>query len=118
MHSMSNNSDYAKIEIILELILDMNLIIQRHGGIPESLLDIEGKHALLMCLQQIGENLGKVENEEWQLPLETKVAKIMRNIIAHDYLGIKLSIIQNTIEISIPKLKIKITEILSKRSPS
>ena len=42
--------------------------------------DIEGRHALLMCLQQLGEALGKIENPEWRKNLNRQQARTMRNI--------------------------------------
>ena len=109
---MSKTSDLARLEFVEELIANIEEIIQRHGGILESLRDMEGKHALLMCLQQIGENLGRLENPDWKLELEGKEASLMRNIIAHDYMGVKLSLVQKTIEVNIPLLRSKINQLI------
>ena len=110
---MSKTSDLAKLEFIISLIKDIEFIIHRHEGISNTLNDIEGKHAILMCLQQIGESLGKLEDTKMKSQLEGKEANLMRNIIAHDYMGIKVSIVVKTLEISIPKLKSKIHSILT-----
>ena len=45
---MSKNSDRAKLEFILTLIRDIEFITQRHKSIPNTLNDIEGKHAILI----------------------------------------------------------------------
>ena len=113
---MSKISDRAKLEFIINLIDDIEFIINRHESISNTLNDIEGKHAVLMCLQQIGESLGKLEDTKMKSQLEGKEANLMRNIIAHDYMGIKVSIVVGPLEISIPKLKSNIHLILKKES--
>ncbi len=113
---MSKSSDHAKLEFILTLIQDIEFITERHESIPNTLNDIEGKHAILMCLQQIGESLGKIEDSKMKIELEGKEASLMRNIIAHDYMGIKVSIVVKTLEISIPKLQSKIQIILKEEN--
>ena len=113
---MSKISDRAKLEFIITLIEDIEFITNRHESISNTLNDIEGKHAILMCLQQIGESLGKLEDIKKKSELEGKEANLMRNIIAHDYMGIKLSIVVKTLEISIPKLKSKIQSILKEET--
>lgn len=109
---MYKESDIARLEFILNLIDDLDFIIKRHGSRRSAIEDREGKHAVLMCLQQIGESLGKLEDESLKKELEGREANIMRNIIAHDYMGVKLSIVQKTLEDSIPRLKNKIKEIV------
>ncbi|EOQ95348.1 PF01934 family protein [Leptospira wolbachii serovar Codice str. CDC] len=94
------------------MILDIERIIERHESLDKALDDFEGNHALLMCLQQIGEALGKLKNESWKIELESKEASLMRNYIVHDYLGIKLEIIKKTITINIPVIKEKILNLI------
>ena len=60
---MSLKTDRARMEFILEMVGDIELIISRHHGIMESLEDKEGFHAIMMCFLQIGEALGKLESE-------------------------------------------------------
>lgn len=109
---MSDDSDFAKLNFISELISDIELILNRHAGSAKALADVEGKHALLMCLQQIGEALGKIKRPEWQVLLETHQANAMRNVIAHDYLGVDPKIVLNTLDLKIPQLKEKVAAIL------
>lgn len=109
---MSKRSDLARIEIVFSILNDLENILTRHKDIYKSLDDVESKYAILMCLQQIGENLGRLENRNWKIQLEAKEAHLLRNSIVHDYMGIKLSLIQNILEVDIPNLKIKLTEIL------
>ena len=101
---MSKNSDLARFEFILEMISDIGFIIFRHGSAKKALEDVEGHHALLMCLQQIGESLNKIGNVEYRKKLPVDLAYTMRNVIAHDYLGINLKIVEQTIDIDIPEL--------------
>lgn len=110
---MSDESDIAKLNFISELISDIELIINRHSGSAKALADIEGKHALLMCLQQIGETLGKIKKPLWQALLETHQANAMRNVIAHNYLGIDPRIVLSTLDLKIPQPKGKIDTILA-----
>lgn len=109
---MSDKSDIAKLNFISELISDIEFILSRHAGSAKALADVEGKHALLMCLQQIGEALGKIKQPSWQILLETQQANAMRNVIAHNYLGIDPRIVISTLDIKIPQLKEKLNTIL------
>lgn len=51
-----------------------------------------------------------------KIDLEGKEASLMRNIIAHNYMGIKVSIAIKTLEISIPKLKSKVQTFLNEEN--
>jgi uncharacterized protein with HEPN domain len=74
--------------------------------------DIEGYHALMMCLMQIGESLSKIKEEKFKDILPVNFAYRMRNIIAHDYLGVNLNIINETLKNDIPQLKKIILELI------
>ena len=50
---MSEKSLFAKIDFILEMIENIELIISRHKGIVETLEDFEGQMAVLMGISQI-----------------------------------------------------------------
>lgn len=65
-------------------------------------------------LAQIGELAGHVSNElrEQYGEIPWKQIKGMRNLIIHDYDGIKMSIVGQTVEEDIPTLKTKLEEIL------
>lgn len=101
---MSEKSDIAKIEFIIELIDDINRIVNRHGGTIQTLDDYEGRHAIMMCLMQTGETLNKIESQLMREKLPIDLAYKMRNIIAHDYIGVNKKIIAQTIELDIPVL--------------
>jgi uncharacterized protein with HEPN domain len=110
---MLPKSDLARLEFILKLIDDLEKISERHNGIERSLEDIEGYHAVMMCLLQIGESLGKIENNDVRKKLPTELAYKMRNIIAHDYMGISPKVIISTIKNDLPGMKEKIKSILN-----
>ena len=60
---MSNVSDISRLEFILEMIEDIEFIIKENNSLTEALNSRIGKHALLMCLMQIGETLHKIKDE-------------------------------------------------------
>ncbi len=102
---MSIRSDTAKLEQILSCITDISEIINRHGEIVDTLNDMEGKYAVMLCLSQIGELLGKIESNDIAAKLPVRPAIGLRNIITHNYDGIDLVIVENTIRNQIPELK-------------
>lgn len=77
-------------------------IIKRHGGIEQSLEDIEGQNALLMCVLQIGETLNSIKNNKWKEILPVREAYGLRNLIAHHYDSVDISIISEILEIDLP----------------
>ena len=109
---MSETGDIAKLEFVLSMIKDIEEITDRHENVSSALSDVEGKHALQMCLLQIGEELHRIGDEDVKRELPVTSAYRMRNFIAHDYGGINLTLIKATISRDIPDLKDKIEEIL------
>jgi uncharacterized protein with HEPN domain len=106
----------AKLESILKMVEDVEYIVKKHGAITKALEDREGELALLMCLMQIGEKLNKLDKyflEKNELLDDAKGAYSMRNFIAHDYDGVKLSIVEQVIRVNIPQLKEKILTIIN-----
>ncbi|WP_428025861.1 HepT-like ribonuclease domain-containing protein [Arcobacter sp.] len=113
---MSENSFLAKIDFILEMIENVELIINRHKGIVETLEDIEGQMAILMAISQIGETLKKFDDtliEKYDLKEDKEGAYYTRNYIVHDYEGVDLGFIENILREYLPKLKTKILKIKS-----
>ncbi len=102
---MSLKSDTARLEQILVYIADIDKIVSRHKTIANTLNDIEGQYAIMLCLSQIGELLGRIEATDFLDKLPIKVATGLRNIINHDYDGIDLIIVENTLVHDIPELK-------------
>jgi uncharacterized protein with HEPN domain len=87
---MSKN--LLKLKFILSLIDDIEYIVEKHNGVVNTINDREGKHALFMCIMQIGENLNKLETNNPYIIEAKKGAYNVRNFIAHDYEGINFAI--------------------------
>jgi uncharacterized protein with HEPN domain len=87
------------------MIQDTDTIAARHGGAISALADVEGRHALMMCCLQIGETLGKLQSPEIRALLPVELAYGLRNIIAHDYLGINDTVIVDTLTADLPRLR-------------
>ena len=111
---MSKISDTSRLEFIVEMIEDIEFIISESGSLKKALDNRIGKHALLMCLMQIGETLHKVKDEEIRKELPIKGSYDVRNFIAHDYEGVDLGLIDNILRYLIPELKMTIVVLLDK----
>src|ERR1035437_10373118 len=109
---MSNRADRARLEYLLKLIDDLTVIIGRHNGVVGAIEDVEGCHAVMMCCLQLGETLNKLEKSSLREKLPVSLAYAMRNIIAHDYLGINPDVIVATVENDIPNLRSQVESIL------
>ncbi len=111
---MFNETTLAKLEFTLQMIEDIEKITERHKGIDDALDDVEGYHALLMCLMQIGESLVKIKEEKAASALPVGLAYKMRNIIAHSYEGVDIDMVKLTLKTDVPKLKKDINKLLGK----
>ena len=109
---MSNVSDISRLEFILEMIEDIEYTIKENASLSKALENRIGKHALLMCLMQIGESLNKIQDESLKKELPIKGAYDVRNFIAHDYQGVDLDLLENILRHLIPELKMTIQKIL------
>jgi uncharacterized protein with HEPN domain len=110
---MSEKSDKAKLESVLDYIQDIDTIIKRHETIENALLDMEGQYALLMCIQQIGELVNKIESDKYISKIPVKDIVGFRNVVAHNYDGINFRIVENVLGNSIPDLKKLVEELLN-----
>jgi uncharacterized protein with HEPN domain len=108
---MSKISDISRLEFILEMIEDIQYTIDKNTSITKALNNRISKHALLMCLMQIGESLNKIEDLSLKEKLPIKGAYNVRNFIAHDYEGVDLGLIENILRYLIPELKVTIKEL-------
>ena len=112
---MSKVSIQAKIEFILKMISNIEIIIKRHGNITNALEDIiEARPAILMALMQIGESLKKIDDdilEKYELLNEKKGAYSVRNFIAHDYDGVDMGLIDVILREKLPELKEKMQKL-------
>jgi uncharacterized protein with HEPN domain len=109
---MSKVSDSSRLEFIMEMIEDIEFIVKESGSLTEALQSRIGKHALLMCLMQIGETLHKIKDEEIRQKLPVKGSYDVRNFIAHDYEGVDLGLIDNILRYLIPELKMTIENLV------
>lgn len=106
----------VKAEFILEMIERIEYIVKKHNGITYALNDIEGEMAILMAIAQIGESLKKMDDnilEKFDLLKDKQGAYYTRNYIVHDYEGVNLAFIENIIRNYLPKLKIKISNLIT-----
>lgn len=111
---MSKISDISRLEFIIEMIEDIEFIIKENHSITKALDSRIGKHALLMCLMQIGETLHKIQDENVKKRLPIKGSYDVRNFIAHDYEGVDLGLIDNILRYLIPELNDSIISLIDK----
>ncbi|MEA2100680.1 MAG: HepT-like ribonuclease domain-containing protein [Campylobacterota bacterium] len=115
---MYKEDELVKIKSIQKKLNSIFTIAQRHGGINKALEDeIEGQPAILMLLIAIAEQFNKLQKNN-SILLDTfedkdlKGIASVRNFIAHDYDGIRLSIISDTIRYKLPIILELINNIL------
>lgn len=110
-----SNKNLAKIEFILEMIENIEVVCKRHRGVSEALDDeVEGRAAILMFLLQIGESLKKIDTDnlsQYNLAGEIQGAYNVRNFIAHDYEGVNIAVIEEILKDNLPELKTKMQKI-------
>ena len=82
---MLHKSDKARCVKILQYINDIHTITSRHDGASPAFDDIEGHHAIMMCLLQIGELANMISDSALRDILETRKIVAFRNIVAHEY---------------------------------
>ncbi len=119
---MYNEDDIQRIKSINKKLTSVFTIIQRHGSIMKALEDEdEGQPAILMLLVASAEQFNKLYKKESNIlenfeDLDIKGIISIRNFIAHDYDGINLSIIENSLRYGIPELLDITNQILKKAS--
>jgi len=105
--------DKAYLQHILETISDIEKFIE---NVPEEEFykNKEKQYAVLRALEIIGEATKNLSKE-----LKAKYPKIpwrdiagMRNKLIHEYFGVKLELVWQTVEDRLPKLKKQISKIL------
>ncbi len=114
---MSERTLISRVSFILEMISNIDLIVNRHGGIDLALEDVEGKMAIYMGITQIGETLAKLDDEfllEYGLLKEKKGAYYTRNYIVHEYEGVDPFIIEEIYTSHLPHLSKKLQGFLRK----
>ena len=113
---MYRQGDMARLEFVLKMIENIEVIVKRHKGIVNALNDeSEGQLALMMCLEQIGETMKKLRTPsvlEHFDAVDIKGAYDVRLFIAHDYEGVNLALIERILREKIPIFKERIINIL------
>ena len=108
--------DRAALEKIIRYCSDIEILMERYDKSFEKYKnDIAFQYACSMCLIQIGEAAGRLSAEIQQTnsDIPWRAIKAMRNLHAHDYDNVDLSIVWYTLENDINDLKAKITAILN-----
>ena len=112
-----SKTDKAKFEFVLQMISEIESYLLDFKSITTLLSNTMGFNATLMNLLQIGETLNKVDKEilkKWSIFDESRGAYNVRNFIAHDYEGVRKSIIEDILRYHLENLKDKISDILGK----
>jgi len=112
---------YSRLEIealqtIARFCDDIGRIIERHGSSKEIFEeDIYLQYSCVFALTQIGEHVKRLSQELKDAHPEIKWKDIagMRDIISHNYAGIKVSKVRSAVLVDIPLLKEKCRSILS-----
>jgi uncharacterized protein with HEPN domain len=99
----------VKLQNALLHIEEIEKSLLRHGSLSSTLNDFEGKNSILMNILQIGENLKKVSADRIAKEI-IDGAYYTRNVIAHDYEGVNLAIIERIVRDDLPALKKTILE--------
>jgi len=106
-----------KIEFVLLMINNIEIVVKRHKKVSLALSDIEGQASILMFLMQIGETLNKIDKDvmkKYDLTTEVSGAYNVRNFIAHDYEGVNLSLVEKILRSNIETLKKKLLHLQQK----
>ena len=116
---MYNENDIIKLKSIHTKINTIYTIIERHDGIVKALDDIEGQPAILMLLIAIAEQFNKLQKNQSIIlnnfdEKDLKGIASVRNFIAHDYDGVRLGIIEDTLRYKLPHTLDIVNNILKK----
>lgn len=117
---MSNEKTLNRIETMLESIQFIEELCKENGGVVRALEDRRlTRPAIMMHLISIQEQMQKLKNEQGTQITKTlthshlKGLTDTRNVRAHNYEGIDLELIENTIRFDLPQLKNELKDILS-----
>jgi uncharacterized protein with HEPN domain len=111
MLSTSEQGDIDRLKFVLKKIRDLEEYLKRYGSVRELLNDNLGWDASLMCLEQIGETLSKIKDDQIRNRLPVRDAYGLRIIISHRYGDVIFHEVEDTIKKDIPELKVKIEAI-------
>lgn len=110
-------SDRFMIKYMIELCDDIQYLKNRFGDSYEELLEDKAYQlAVSMVFVDLGESVNKIsekyQKEHPKIPWGQIVG--MRNIFAHNYMGINFIELWETMENDIPELKISLEELFEK----
>ena len=114
---MFKEEEIVRLKSIDKKMDDIFDIIKRHNGITKTLKDIEGQPAILMLLVAISEQFSKLYKNNSDIlnsfdEIDIKGIVNIRNFIAHDYDGVNLFIIEESLRLDLPKIHKIIKDIL------
>jgi len=119
---MSKDAIEAKIAYVQKMLSNIEIILQRHGGVKNALADeVEARAAIMLSLMQIGETINKIDSdllEKFDLLKDAKGAYSVRNFIAHDYEGVDMELIAEIIKDNLPQLAEKIETLKESFEPN
>lgn len=101
------DKDRAIVEKIIKYCLDVDFLMKKYQSDFQTYrTDISFQYACNMCIIQIGELVGRLSDEflEKHTQIPWRAIRGMRNLHAHDYERVDLSIVWNTLTEDIPDL--------------
>lgn len=115
---MYNEDEIQRLKSIKKKFDSIFTIVERHGSITNALKDeIEAQPAILMLLIASAEQFNKLYKSNSKVlvefdELDIKGMIAVRNFIAHDYDGVNLSVVEDSLRYDIPKILDLVTKIL------
>ena len=107
------NEDKGVIEKMIAYCRDIETLMTRYNRNFEMYqTDIAFQYACSMCLIQIGELAGRLSDEARSTGIPWHAIRAMRNLHAHDYENVDLSVVWDTLENDIVDLKEKLSQLL------
>lgn len=106
--------DLFRLQHIDECSSKIIEIVLKHKGFESFSDNWISQDAMIRNFEVIGEAISHISEDTKSnyLNIEWQKIKGMRNIIAHEYFGVKLEVIWDTAVIEIPKLKKNINQVL------
>jgi len=107
--------DLFRLQHILESISKISQIVKKHKNFKSFKDEWISQDAMIRNFEIIGEAVTHIsDHTKSTFPnIEWSKIKGMRNLIAHEYFGVKLKVIWDTAVIEIPKLEKYIREVIA-----
>ena len=108
------SEDRAVIEKMIAYCRDIETLMTRYNrSFDEYQADIAFQYACSMCLIQIGKLAGRLSDEAKSTGIPWHAIRAMRNLHAHDYENVDLSVVWDTLENDIADLREKLSGLLN-----